>query len=567
MRTAETVRRCGARRLALAAAMAAVLAVAGVQAAWADAGYEALAPDSVAPGAAPRRAADDYGIATLSDEPEARIDFDDGTSSAEDTLDKCLYEASMHGVGACTITLLEDARFDGVDTGIGAYGFAFGGTASVTLDLNGHTATANRLVSFLLYDTARMIVKDSGSTGALVNGSGGGYPFFILGVRYGDAATLSIEGGAIDTGASRAVQASFSGSLTMTGGSIVSSGETVIGLWGGTVNISGGTVVSEGPREALYLNDDTCSASISGGVLKAKNYPAVTAFNGAKVNLSGSPKFAGYTSGEDEGDLYGQVGGSIIANDGAVTPAYYAGDPLNVRSADGVGAAIVSGTDAKHANLFRLVANDEGKGFVFDGTNLKLAAADDPAVVALAGLREALGEAPQNATDLRAAGKLRADMADDPALAMQLYLLSGDEQVTLDERVDALAAIDAFEAAVAALPKASDAGATAALEAAQKLYAAVPDKYRTEAFLTPASVKTLATFGKAVEDAKKPAPTPEPDAKLHPLPTGTSATELASTGDATPVAAATALLCLAAATAATAAIATAKHRRAQGACR
>lgn len=564
MVTVGTVKGCRARRLALAAAMAAALAMAGAHTAWADAGDGALASERMAPGAASREAAADQGVATLSDAPAARADFGNGTS-VSGTLDYCLHEAETWKEDACTITLLEDTRFAGMDyfgSGIGA--FIFDEAASVTLDLNGHTATAERPITFIASDAARLTVKDSGSGGALVNGAGKGYALFMLGYTPdgSDTAALSIEGGAIDSGASRAAQVDYSCSLTMAGGSITSSGDCAIGAWGGTVSVSGGSVTAEeGSAGALYLDGQGGNprASISGGALIAQAAHAVRVGAGASLNLSGSPTLSGrLADGSGSCSLYCASDASVTANDGASAPVPYRGEPIATQASESmaVGEAFVSGLDASNANLFPLVGREDCAGVVFDGSALKLAPSDDPAVVVLADLRAALGEAPQNAVDLRATDKLRADMAANPALANQLYLLSGDEQATLEERTAALAAIDAFEAAVAALPKATDAGARAALDAAQALYAAVPDAYRSDAFVSPVSVAELADFGKAVAEAEKPAPGSDPDSEPQqpaPLPEKPAApASLAATGDGVPAAPA-ALLGLAAGAAALAA--------------
>lgn len=564
MVTVGTVKGRRARRLALAAAMAAALALAGAQAAWADARDGALAAERVAPGAASREAAADYGIATLSDEPAARADFGNGTSVVG-TLDYCLREAETWQEDACTITLLEDTRFKGMDrfgSNVGA--FIFDEAASVTLDLNGHTATAERPVTFILSDTARMTVKDSGSGGALVNGPGKGYALFMLGYTPdgSDAAALSIEGGAIDSGASWAVQVDYSCSLTMTGGSVTSSGDLAIGAWDGTVSMSGGSVTaSAGSAGALYLDgrQGNLRASISGGTLTAQAAQAVRVESGARLNLSGSPTLSGkLADGSGSCGLLCASGASVTANDGASAPAPYRGEPIATQTSASmaVGEAFVSGLDASNANLFPLVGREDAAGAVFDGSALKLASADDPAVALLADLRAALGAAPQDAVDLRAADELRARLAADPRLANQLHLLSEGERATLEERTAALAAIDAFEAAVAALPKATDAGARTALDAARALYAAVPDAYRSDAFVSPVSVAALADFEKAVAEAEKPAPLPQPDPEPQqpaPLPVKPAApAALAATGDGVPAAPA-ALLGLAAGAAALAA--------------
>lgn len=564
MVTVGTVKGRRARRLTLAAAMAAALALAGAQAAWADAGDGALAAERVAPGIASREAAADQGAATLSDASAARADFGNGTS-VSGTLDYCLLEAETWKGNACTITLLEDTRFRGMDyfgSGVGA--FVFDEAASVTLDLNGHTATAERPITFIAGDAARLTVKDSGSGGALVNGPGKGYALFMLGYTSdgSDTAALSIEGGAIDSGASRAAQVDYSCSLTMTGGSVTSSGDCAIGVWGGTVNMSGGSVTAEeGSAGALYLDGrgGNPHASIGGGSLIAQAAHAVRVGTGASLNLSGSPTLSGrLADGSGSCSLYCASGASVTANDGASVPAPYRGEPIATQASASmaVGETFVSGLDASNANLFPLVGREDGAGAVFDGSALKLAAADDPAVAQLADLRAALGAAPQDAVDLRAVDELRARLAADPRLANQLHLLSAGERATLEERTAALAAIDAFEAAVAALPKATDAGARTALDAAQALYAAVPDAYRSDAFVSPVSVATLADFEKAVAEAEKPAPLPQPDPEPQqpaPLPAKPAApAALAATGDGVPAVPA-ALLGLAAGTAALAA--------------
>lgn len=557
MVTVGTVKGRRARRLTLAAAMAAALALAGAQAAWADAGDGALAAERVAPGIASREAAADQGAATLSDASAARADFGNGTS-VSGTLDYCLLEAETWKGNACTITLLEDTRFRGMDyfgSGVGA--FVFDEAASVTLDLNGHTATAERPITFIAGDAARLTVKDSGSGGALVNGPGKGYALFMLGYTSdgSDTAALSIEGGAIDSGASRAAQVDYSCSLTMTSGSVTSSGDCAIGVWGGTVNMSGGSVTAEeGSAGALYLDGrgGNPHASIGGGSLIAQAAHAVRVGTGASLNLSGSPTLSGrLADGSGSCSLYCASGASVTANDGASVPAPYRGEPIATQTSASmaVGETIVSGLDASNANLFPLVGREDGAGAVFDGSALKLAAADDPAVAQLADLRAALGAAPQDAVDLRAVDELRARLAADPRLANQLHLLSEGERATLEERTAALAAIDAFEAAVAALPKATDADARTALDAAQALYAAVPDAYRSDAFVSPVSVAVLADFEKAVAEAEKPAPLPQPDPEPQ-QPAAPAA--LAATGDGVPAVPA-ALLGLAAGTAALAA--------------
>lgn len=557
MVTVGTVKGRRARRLTLAAAMAAALALAGAQAAWANAGDGALAAERVAPGIASREAAADQGAATLSDASAARADFGNGTS-VFGTLDYCLLEAETWKGNACTITLLEDTRFRGMDyfgSGVGA--FVFDEAVSVTLDLNGHTATAERPITFIAGDAARLTVKDSGSGGALVNGPGKGYALFMLGYTSdgSDTAALSIEGGAIDSGASRAAQVDYSCSLTMTGGSVTSSGDCAIGVWGGTVNMSGGSVTAEeGSAGALYLDGrgGNPHASIGGGSLIAQAAHAVRVGTGASLNLSGSPTLSGrLEDGSGSCSLYCASGASVTANDGASVPAPYRGEPIATQTSASmaVGETIVSGLDASNANLFPLVGREDGAGAVFDGSALKLAAADDPAVAQLADLRAALGAAPQDAVDLRAVDELRARLAADPRLANQLHLLSEGERATLEERTAALAAIDAFETAVAALPKATDAGARTALDAAQALYAAVPDAYRSDTFVSPVSVATLADFEKAVAEAEKPAPLPQPDPEPQ-QPAAPAA--LAATGDGVPAVPA-ALLGLAAGTAALAA--------------
>ena len=62
-------------------------------------------------------------------------------------------------------------------------------------------------------------------------------------------------------------------------------------------------------------------------------------------------------------------------------------------------------------------------------------------------------------------------MAADPALANQVHLLDDDGKAEHVGRTQAAAAIDAFESAVAMLPKAGDPGAREALDAAMALAA------------------------------------------------------------------------------------------------
>ena len=498
---------------------AALCMTALAQSAYADEGVKDIVEGTALSGDA-MCGASAFALGDDASEPEARWEADGKVE--EGTFAECYRQMLVSDSG--TITLLRDVSYLGY--------MPLFEEQSLVLDLNGFTLEAEAgTCALALLDNAHMTVRDGAGGGVFrLSDDSEGYLVYL----YSGSPSFALEGGTLSTGSTRTVVSNCDATVSIAGGTATSASDCTVGMWEGTLNVSGGRIANTGSWEAVYLHPlYGAHAFVSGGTFEAAAYPALTVKGTSTLNLSGEPTFSGKAPDSDEpcGLI---VGGTVVANDGGDPASPYRGGHVAFAPADGTaaGTTLIDGIDAANANRFRLVGSADS-AIVSDGARLLLADSDDPRVVALNNLARAVDAPAENLSDLRGLAAQAASLAADPALAPQRLLLSDGQQAVLAEREEALAAIDAFEAAMAALPAADDTGARIALEAAQAAFAAIPEDCRGAAFVPAADIESLAAYAKAVAEAEKPVPDPKPRPERGTAPVATDAVpeKLAATGD------------------------------------
>lgn len=214
------------------------------------------------------------------------------------TLGEALKAASTDGAET-KIQLIDDATID-------SPAILSRGT-NITLDLAGHTVTANKAIQV----RGTLTIKDSTGQGGAIVGSVTG----LLQLS-GSSAVFSLEGGIIETTAANAVSVGVAGArFSMTGGVLKApDGSTALNLSNGTAAIAGGTVCGD----VALKNDAPSAPTLTVGVPGDYETPVIKGnivanLAGATVNLAGGT-IGGVTGALPEGTALTSHFASDISN-------------------------------------------------------------------------------------------------------------------------------------------------------------------------------------------------------------------------------------------------------------
>ena len=246
----------------------------------------------------------------------------------------CDYALSGGPIGATaggSVTVNEGASLSGYST----QGCVIYNDGSGRITVNGGTVTGPAGDAIWNAGSGEVVINGGTLTS---NATGDSYT-----IENNGGGSVTINDGTVESSSDGAVK-NFGGSVTIYDGEISGSGAYTILNQTGNITVNGGTVTGSG--NTVYLASG--NITVSGGTVSSSNGTAVFNAGGGSVSISGGTVSGStygsysatigliYLSGSDaaisggSADIASATSGTIIANDGGITPSYYSGDSVSV---------------------------------------------------------------------------------------------------------------------------------------------------------------------------------------------------------------------------------------------
>lgn len=229
-----------------------------------------------------------------------------GVTSKYFTIDAAFDAADCSNANS-TITLLKNC---GASSQLKLTNSAVNG--AVTLDLNGCTLSGSSDDHCLYVVGRTLTIKDSGTNGIIESAASSKYPLYL-----GAGANVTLNTGTITHSVYRAIRIDDSGNFTMNGGTVsAADGNYGIALAGsGDIRVTGGSI--SGSRAISYINltggtTFTGNLSVGGGTLEGKSSYGISITDG-EINVSGGTISGSYGINATGGKI-NVSGGTISGN-------------------------------------------------------------------------------------------------------------------------------------------------------------------------------------------------------------------------------------------------------------
>ncbi len=210
------------------------------------------------------------------------------------------------------------------------------GNGNVTLDLNGFTLTGPTGAHCLYVLGRTLAIQDSGANGAIESAASSNYSLYV-----NTGANATLNSGTISSSAYRAIGVYNDGTFTMNGGTVSADAYGIALAGSGNISVTGGSISGSRAISSISLQGGgtfTGTLSVSGGTLVGESSYGIYTGDG-EINLSNVASVTSNGSGSNTNAI--ASAGTVNITGGTFTSASTSSATILISGEDAVG--IISG--------------------------------------------------------------------------------------------------------------------------------------------------------------------------------------------------------------------------------